>query len=120
MRSLFKLTLLNFVWIAVMVVEVEGATLEIAYSSLERIIVNRVMTEGGLYYMQGDPSSTCRYAFVQEPRVGAEGGRLRITVLFAGRTGTEVAGQCVGAGDNFDLVISGVPAYSDGDLFLWI
>jgi hypothetical protein len=29
-----------------------------------------------------------------------------------------VAGRCVGPGDNFDLVISGVPKYENGELYL--
>jgi hypothetical protein len=29
-----------------------------------------------------------------------------------------VAGKCVGPGDNFDLVISGVPEFEQGELFL--
>jgi hypothetical protein len=96
----------------------EAATIEIAYTSLEKMIVERVMTEGGRHYLDGDPSSTCLYSFIQEPRVDGVDGRLRITVLYAGRAGKEIAGKCVGPGDNFDLEISGIPTYERGEFFL--
>ena len=96
----------------------EAASFEVSYRSVEAFIVQRVMTDGGRHYMEGKPSDDCRYAFVQEPRVAAVGGRLQITVLFAGRAGAVVAGKCVGPGDNFDLVVSGVPEYDGGELFL--
>lgn len=54
----------------------------------------------------------------KEPRVSAVGERLQIRFLFAARAGKEVAGTCVGPGDNFDIVVSGVPSYGDGELFL--
>ena len=70
------------------------------------------------HYLQGGPEDTCAYAFIQEPRVSAVGERLQIRFLFAGRAGKEVAGKCVGPGDNFDIVVSGVPSYGNGELFL--
>jgi hypothetical protein len=96
----------------------EAASFEVSYKSIESMVVARVMTDGGRHYIEGTPSDDCRYAFVQEPRVASHGGRLQITVLFAGRAGAMVAGKCVGPGDNFDLVVSGVPKYENGELFL--
>ena len=96
----------------------ESATIELAYATLERILVRNVMTEGGRYYMQGDPSTPCRYAFIQEPRVGASAGRLQITVLFSGKAAADLGGRCVGAGDNFDVQVSGVPRFANGEIHL--
>ena len=104
--------------LTVAIAPAESASFDVSYKSLERFIVQRVMTDGGRHYIEGSPSDDCRYAFVQEPRVAAVGGRLQITVLFAGRAGAVVAGKCVGPGDNFDLVISGTPEYDRGELFL--
>ena len=104
--------------LTVAIAPAESASFDVSYKSLERFIVQRVMTDGGRHYIEGSPSDDCRYAFVQEPRVAAVGGRLQITVLFAGRAGAVVAGKCVGPGDNFDLVISGAPEYDRGELFL--
>lgn len=92
--------------------------LEVAYTSMERVIVKTFLTEGGRRYLQGSPGEDCAYAFIQEPRVSAAGGRLQMTFLFAGRAGTQVAGRCVGAGDNFDITVSGVPRYADGEFYL--
>ena len=92
--------------------------LDVAYTSMERIIVSTFLTEGGRRYLRGGPEETCAYAFIQEPRVSAIGARLQLRFLFAGRAGRQVAGKCVGAGDNFDIVVSGVPRYADGDIFL--
>ncbi len=92
--------------------------LDVAYASMERMIVSTFLTQGGRRYLRGGPEDTCAYAFVQDPRVSADGARLQLRFLFAGRAGQRVVGKCVGAGDNFDIVVSGVPRYADGDLFL--
>lgn len=92
--------------------------LDVAYASVERIIVRTFLTEGGRRYLQGSPDETCAYAFIQEPRVSAAGERLRLRFLFAGRAGKQVGGRCVGPGDNFDIVVSGIPRFADGDMFL--
>ncbi len=101
-------------------VQVAGAAakLDVAYASIERILSTRFLTEGGRRYLQGGPDDTCAYAFIQEPRVSAVGERLQIRFLFAARAGKEVAGKCVGPGDNFDIIVSGVPSYGNGELFL--
>ncbi len=118
MKTFRTLVILGAIWGFQSVSQARAATLEISYTSLERIIVKRVMTEGGRHYMEGDASNTCRYSFIQEPRVDAVGDRLRITVLYAGRAGKEIAGKCVGPGDNFDLQVSGVPVFVEGEMYL--
>jgi hypothetical protein len=95
-----------------------GDTLEVTYPAIERLIVEKILVEGGRRYLQGGPDDTCTYSFVQEPRVSASEGRLRIRFLFAGSVGTEITGRCIGRGGNFDVIVSGVPAYEDGTLFL--
>jgi hypothetical protein len=96
----------------------QASELSVSYQALERNISVQLMTENGRYYMQGDPSTPCRYAFVQDPRVDAVEGRLRIRLLFSGSAARNIRGRCVGAGDNFDLTITGVPAYANGELYL--
>ena len=107
--------------LAIILLSAQTATagkLDVAYSSMERIIVTTFLTEGGRRYLQGGPDDDCAYAFIQQPRVSAVGGRLQMTFLFAGRAGKEIAGKCVGAGDNFDITVSGVPRYEDGEFLL--
>jgi hypothetical protein len=100
------------------VTSLEASSIEFAYTSLERLVVSSLFTEGGRLYLNGDPGDTCNYAFVQEPRVFAEGERLHVRMLFAGSAGKMVRGKCVGSGDNFDVVVSGVPRYGNGELYL--
>jgi hypothetical protein len=88
-----------------------GDSLEVAYASVERMVTEGVLIEGGRRYLQGAPGETCNYAFIQNPRVSGSGERLSLRFLFAGSIGKEVAGKCVGRGDNFDVVVSGVPRY---------
>ena len=95
-----------------------AGTMEIAYRSVESMLVRGLLTEGGRLYLQGGPADECNYAFVQDPRVSATGGRLEVKLLFAGSLGKEVRGKCVGTGDNFDVVVSGLPRYASGELFL--
>ncbi len=96
----------------------QAAEITLTHSALERVVWQVLLTEGGRGYFEGGPDDTCRYAFVQEPKVTGANGRLRIRFLFAGRAGAEVGGRCVGPGDTFDLVVSGVPAFAGGELYL--
>jgi len=91
-----------------------AATLEVEHAALARLLATHAMTDGGRLYLDGDPDSACRYAFVQEPRVDAEAGRLRITFLFSCRQAVGLKGRCVGPGGTFDLRLSGVPRYAGG------
>lgn len=95
-----------------------AVTLELEHAALARLLAVHVMTDGGRLYLEGDASSGCRYAFVQEPKVDAEAGRLRIGFVFSGREAAGVAGRCVGPGGTFDVRLSGVPRYRDGFVVL--
>ena len=95
-----------------------AAEITLSHAALERVVWQVLLTEGGRGYLEGGPSDACRYAFVQEPKVSGASGRLRIRFLFSGRAGAQVAGRCVGPGDTFDLVVSGVPALARGELYL--
>jgi hypothetical protein len=94
-----------------------AADLTLSHAALERVVWQVLLTEGGRGYLEGGPDDTCRYAFVQEPKVTGANGRLRIRFLFAGRAGAQVGGRCVGPGDTFDLFVSGVPALAGGELY---
>lgn len=106
---------LSILWVPI---SASAGSLELAYASLERIIVEKALTEGGRHYLQGGPDDTCNYAFIQEPRVSAAESRLNIRFLFAGSLGKQVGERCVGSGDNFDIVVSGVPRFADGEIVL--
>ncbi len=95
----------------------EALEMSLSHSALERLVWQVLLTEGGRGYFEGGPEDTCRFAFVQEPKVTARDGRLRIRFLFSGRAGAEVAGRCVGPGDTFEIFVSGVPALAAGELY---
>jgi hypothetical protein len=95
-----------------------AADVTLAHTAVERLIWRVLLTEGGRGYLEGGPGDTCRYAFVQEPRVSGENGRLRVRFLFAGQAGAQVGERCVGPGDTFDIVVSGIPALTGGVLHL--
>jgi hypothetical protein len=95
-----------------------ATTLELEHAALARLLAVHAMTDGGRLYLDGDAESECRYAFVQEPAVDSEGGRLRIAFVFSGRQAAGVAGRCVGPGGTFDVRLSGVPRFAAGAVFL--
>jgi hypothetical protein len=109
---------LLFVTEPLLVPTARAADLTLSHRALERLVWQVLLTEGGRGYFEGGPDDTCRYAFVQEPKVTGADGRLRIRFLFSGRAGAQVAGRCVGPGDTFDLFVSGVPAMAGGALYL--
>jgi hypothetical protein len=96
----------------------DAAEVTLSHAALERVVWQVMLTEGGRAYFEGGLDDTCRYAFVQEPKVSGADGRLRVRFLFSGRAGAQVGERCVGPGDTFDLVVSGVPALSRGELYL--
>jgi hypothetical protein len=95
-----------------------AADVTLSHAALERLVWNVLLTEGGRGYLEGRPDDTCRYAFVQEPKVTGANGRLRVGFVFSGRAGAQVGERCIGPGDTFDLVVSGVPALAAGELYL--
>lgn len=89
-----------------------------SHASIARALYDAQMTSEGRWYLQGSSVEDCSYALLQDPRADADGDRLRITLLFSGRGAARIRGKCVGPGDSFDVVISGVPSYTAGELLL--
>ena len=78
--------------------------------------VERQMFTGGRSYLSGDKTDTCDYAYLENPRMFSQDGRLALQARFNGKTGREVLGKCVGVGKSFDIVVTGRPVYSEGIL----
>ncbi len=91
-----------------------GVELHLYHRALERLLAEQYFTQEGRLYVRGNKAARCNFAFLEKPRIGGEGGRLRIEARFSGRTALNVFGACVGLGDSFDLTIRAVPAYKDG------
>lgn len=88
---------------------------KIPYSMVQKEIEQQMFIEGRSY-LSGDATETCDYAYLENPRVYPQSGRLAIEATFKGKKGKEVLGKCVGVGKSFDIVVSGVPAYREGQL----
>ena len=92
--------------------------LRIEYGALERMLTDAVFTQEGRRYVHGNKSAKCDFAYLENPHIRAENGRLRITAHFTGRKALNLMGQCVGLGDAFDLVITALPQYRGGNIGL--
>jgi hypothetical protein len=96
----------------------QASEVTVSLAALERVVWSTLLDQSGRYYLEGSPADTCRYAFVQEPRVSAAGERLVVRLVFSGRAGVTVAGRCTGPGDTAPIEVSGVPRYDQGDVLL--
>ena len=92
--------------------------LRIEYGALERMLTQAVFTQEGRRYVHGSQSAKCDFAYLENPHIRGENGKLRITARFTGRKALNLMGQCVGLGDAFDLVITAVPQYRNGNIGL--
>jgi hypothetical protein len=92
--------------------------LHIQFGALERMLSEQVFTQEGRRYVHGSKQSKCNFAYLEKPQVHGENGRLRMTARFSGRSALNLAGQCVGLGDAFDVVILALPFYKNGAIAL--
>ncbi len=96
----------------------EASELVFSHGAVARGLYDTLMVSDGRWFVQGESQDDCSHAFLQDPRVDAVGERLRITFLFSGRAAASVGGRCVGAGDTFDISVTGVPTFAEGELLL--
>ncbi len=94
------------------------ADLVLRYGALERLIAAQVFTEEGRKWVKGNAKTPCQFAYLEHPRIGGEGERLKIIAKFTGRSAIGVFGGCVGVGDAFDFTLSAVPVPSNGEISL--
>jgi hypothetical protein len=92
--------------------------LEILYPVIERYIAKEMFTHEGRQYVRGSKENRCNYAYLENPRISASGGRLIIKARFSGRSSLDLLGACVGMGDSFDLTLRATPFYEAGFLGL--
>jgi hypothetical protein len=95
-----------------------GVELHLSFGALERMLGEQVFTQEGRRYVRGDKSNRCNFAYLESPRIGAEGDKLRIRARFSGRSSVNMLGQCVGLGDAFNVVIDARPQYQSGTVRL--
>lgn len=106
----------RLVGVMLFAVPVSAADLEIRYGALERLVNEQMFTAEGRRYVRGSKTDRCRYAYMQNPKLAASGGRLQLQVHFDGRSAMNLLGSCVGMGDAFDLTITAKPVPRDGGI----
>ncbi|MCC6291366.1 MAG: hypothetical protein IT164_01850 [Bryobacterales bacterium] len=100
---------------AAMAPAVHAATeVELSYATLQRMLAKQLFSQDGRKYVRGNQNTKCSYAYLENPRVGEAGGRLRVESRFSGRSALNMFGTCVGMGDSFDLIILATPIYRSG------
>lgn len=90
------------------------STLVIESTAIEKKLREQFFTDRGRYWINN--ADACNQSWLESPKVTASAGRLRIGVLFSGRIGAQVGGQCVGGADAFNATASGKPFFRDGRL----
>ena len=88
--------------------------LSVHFTALRRMLADQVFTQDGRRYVRGTKDNRCNFAYLENPDLEADNGRLRVKARFTGRTAWDVFGRCVGLGDAFDVRITGTPQYRDG------
>ena len=88
------------------------------FGALERLLSEQVFTQDGRRYVRGSKDNKCNFAYLEKPQVRGENGRLRMKARFSGRSSLNFAGQCVGLGDAFDVIILALPIYKNGTIGL--
>lgn len=91
-----------------------AAEIAIEYPALERILARQLFTEDGRRYVRGSKDRHCNFAYLENPHVSGDNGRLRINAHFSGRSAQNFFGYCFGLGDSFAVSIELVPYYKDG------
>jgi hypothetical protein len=105
--------LLSFLLLAIPAAATE---LRIAFPALERLLAEQLFTAEGRRYFRGSPQQKCDFAYLENPKLSGQGGRLVIRARFTGRSAVGVFGRCVGMGDAFDVTIHGTPFFDRGAL----
>ena len=95
-----------------------GSELAIHFTAIRKILAQLVFTQDGRKYLRGAPTARCNYAYLENPVVGGDGGVLKVTARFSGRSALDVFGKCIGLGDSFEASIIALPYYQDGLLRL--
>jgi hypothetical protein len=92
--------------------------LHLRFEALERLLSQQVFTQEGRRYVHGSATAKCNFAYLEKPHVDGADGQLRIHARFTGRSALNMFGQCVGLGDAFDMTVTAIPVYKDGNIGL--
>ena len=96
----------------------QAIELRIEYAALERMLAEQVFTQDGRRYVHNDSTNKCNFAYLEKPHVQGQDGKLRMRARFTGRSALNMFGKCVGLGDAFDVILTALPQYKDGNIGL--
>jgi len=94
----------------------QATEIRLSFGVLERLLAQQVFTEDGRKYVKGSKTAKCNFAYLEHPKIGGKDGRLSIKARFTGKAAIDLMGRCVGTGDAFDLTVTGVPYFSNGNV----
>ena len=103
--------------LACLSVRVFASELILQHTAIEKTLKRDVFNAKGGRYHLIDPT-TCAYSYLESPQVSIAGGRLKIKSHFVSQVASQVGAECVGAGDEFDITVSGRPVYRSDKLVM--
>jgi hypothetical protein len=95
-----------------------GVELQIYHSVLQKLLSQQVFTDEGRKYVRASRAAKCSYAYLENPEIGSENGRLKIRARFSGRSAKDIFGRCIGLGDSFVVAVTATPYFRDGYIAL--
>lgn len=90
--------------------------IHLQFDVIRRLLAQQLFTQEGRYYARGKPGEKCNFAYLENPQVSGNGGRLKIAAKFSGRSSLDMLGRCLGLGDSFEVNIEALPVYRNGAL----
>ena len=90
-----------------------AADVDLYFSSMEKMVEQQVLIDGGRLYLFGDGDSPCLSAFLANPKVSESAGKLMIRFDFSGSMAGQMGGDCIGLSEEFPLTVMGIPVYED-------
>lgn len=88
--------------------------LRIHHSVIKKILAEQVFPGDGRKYVKANRAAKCTFAYLENPEIGEEKGRLKIRARFSGRPAKDFCGRCLGLGDSFLVATTAVPYYAAG------
>ena len=87
-------------------------------SAIQKLLVERAFNQNGRKYLFGRADTRCMNAYLYDPRVSIEGGRLILRSNFSGNIGQELNEDCLGLSESFPVTMTGVPFFRGGTVGL--
>jgi hypothetical protein len=93
-----------------------AATIDVKHTTLEKLLTDPARQDGRKY-IAGEPDGPCGGVYVRNPRVRTAGALLTLEASLAG--GFDLgSGICLPLPEDFQVILSAAPAYSQGLLYL--